>query len=65
MPEYKYFESKRTTPSDYAEMQQELLNTPWSFLKLSKKYILGDCKALFQIMIPFFETRSLLGYLCR
>ena len=31
-------------------------NTSWSFLEISKRYILGDCKALFQIMVAFFGT---------
>jgi hypothetical protein len=25
-------------------------NQPWSFLKVSEQYILGDCKALFQVL---------------
>ena len=56
MPEYPFFEPKRTTPIDYDEMVKECSNTSWSFLEISKRYILGDCKALFQIMVAFFGT---------
>lgn len=28
----------------------------WSFLEVSKNYILGDVKALYQILIKFFNT---------
>ncbi len=56
IPEYSLFEPKRTSPSDYAEMVQEFSNTPWSFLEVSKTYILGDVKALYQILLAFFET---------
>ena len=56
MPEYPFFEPKRTTPIDYDEMVKSFSNTSWSFLEISKRYILGDCKALFQIMVAFFGT---------
>jgi hypothetical protein len=56
IPEYKDFEPKRTSQADYAGMVLEYQNKPWSFLGVSKDYILGDVKALFQIMIKFFET---------
>jgi uncharacterized protein YoxC len=56
IPEYGCFEPKRTTLADYNEMVHEFKNQTWSFLEVSKDYILGDVKALFQIMIKFFET---------
>jgi hypothetical protein len=37
-------------------MVQEFINQPWSFLEVSRKYILGDVKPLYEIMIKFFET---------
>lgn len=37
-------------------MQKFFEGRGWSFLEVSKHYILGDCKALFQIMIAFFEA---------
>ena len=39
-------------------MKEEYLNNLWSFLNVSRQYILGDVKALFQILIAFFETIS-------
>jgi hypothetical protein len=37
-------------------MLLEFKNKPWNFLAVSKKYIMGDCVALFQILITYFET---------
>ena len=56
IPPYSYFEPKRTSPSDYAAMQEEFSTKPWSFLEVSKQYILGDCISLYQILITFFES---------
>ena len=56
IPPYECFEPKRTNNLDYQAMIQEFINQPWSFLEVSRKYILGDVKALYQIMIKFFET---------
>jgi hypothetical protein len=56
IPEYKYFEPKRTSPADYEVMVQEFLNKPWSFLKVSEFYILGDVKATYQVLVKYFET---------
>jgi hypothetical protein len=56
LPDYKFFEPKRTSIKDYKEMLQEFKNRTWSFLQVSRLYILGDTKSLFQIMIAFFET---------
>jgi hypothetical protein len=55
IPNYKCFEPKRTNQKDYEEMKK-LFKNGWNFLEVSKKYILGDCKALFQILIKYFET---------
>lgn len=56
IPEYKYFEPKRTSKKDYEEMQELFKNKKWSFIEVSKTYILADCKALYQVLIAFFET---------
>jgi TolA-binding protein len=56
IPPYTSFEPKRTSELDYAEMVKEFSNKQWSFLEVSKQYILGDVKALFQVMVAFFET---------
>jgi hypothetical protein len=56
LPDYKYFEPKRTSQKDYEEMKEEYLNKLWSFLIVSRQLILGDVKALFQILIAFFDT---------
>jgi DNA polymerase type B, organellar and viral len=37
-------------------MVQEFKNKSWSFLEVSRVYILGDCIALYQLMIKFFQT---------
>lgn len=58
IPPYNCFEPKRTREADYDDMVQEFSNKVWSFLDLSKSYILGDVKALYQIMIKFFNTLS-------
>ena len=56
IPPYTCFEPKRTTLSDYELMAQEFSSKPWSFLKVSRQYILGDCVALYQILLKFFRT---------
>jgi hypothetical protein len=56
LPAYNYFEPKRTSLSDYNEMVAIFKDKSWSFLEVSKSYILGDVKALYQILIKFFET---------
>nr|AGJ98088.1 truncated plasmid-related DNA polymerase [Glomus sp. DAOM 240422] len=56
IPEYKFFEPKRTSSSDYELMVKEFSSKPWSFLEVSKQYILGDCIALYQILLKFFGT---------
>lgn len=55
-PEYKCFEPKRTSPDEYDEMALEFKNKDWNFLDVSHNYILGDCKALYQIMVKFCHT---------
>lgn len=56
LPPYETFEPKRTSKKDYEEMVLEFQNKLWSYLEVSKTYILGDVKALYQILIAFFET---------
>jgi hypothetical protein len=56
IPEYKCFEPKRTSKKDYEEMQELFKIQQWSFLAVSRKYILSDCIALFEVLIKFFET---------
>lgn len=56
IPAYEYFEPKRTSPKDYEEMVQEFKNRTWSYLDVSRKYILGDVKATYQVLIKYFET---------
>src|SRR6266536_1306222 len=56
IPSYESFEPKRTSLEDYNDMLNEFKNQPWSFLTVSRNYIMGDCKALYQILRKFFET---------
>lgn len=56
LPAYEYFEPKRTTNLDYQEMEQEFKNRPWNFLLVSRNYIRGDCIALYEILVKFFNT---------
>jgi hypothetical protein len=56
IPPYSCFEPKRTSPSDYELMVQEFSSKSWSFLEVSRQYILGDCVALYQILLRFFDT---------
>lgn len=56
IPAYKYFEPKRTSLKDFEEMKELFSNQVWSFLKVSEKYILGDCKATYEVLIKYFET---------
>ena len=56
IPAYKYFEPKRTSQADYEEMVKEFKNRGWSFLNISRQYILGDCMALFEILLKYFNT---------
>ncbi len=55
IPEYKYFEPKRTTPAEYEKMAEQFKNKPWNFLEVSRQYIQGDVIALYQILISFFK----------
>jgi len=64
LPDYLYFEPKRTSQADYADMVNEFKNRPWSFLEVSKSYILGDVKALYQILVKFFTTLVSLFPIC-
>jgi len=56
IPAYEYFEPKRTSLKDYEEMKALFSNNNWSFLGVSKKYIMGDCIALYQVLVKYFET---------
>ncbi|PKY60857.1 DNA polymerase B 2 [Rhizophagus irregularis] len=56
IPAYEFFEPKRTSQKDYDGMVQLFKDRTWSFLEVSKNYILGDCKATYQILIKYFET---------
>ena len=56
MPDYTCFEPKRTSKADYDVMVEEFLNKQWSFLEVSRQYIMGDCIALYQILLSFFST---------
>lgn len=53
IPEYLYFEQRRTSKTDYLEMEQDFKNKPWSFLEVSKSYIKGDVVALYQVLLSF------------
>lgn len=64
LPDYLYFEPKRTSQADYADMVNEFKNRPWSFLEVSKSYILRDVKALYQILVKFFTTLVSLFPIC-
>nr|AHJ10964.1 plasmid related DNA polymerase [Rhizophagus sp. DAOM 213198] len=37
-------------------MVKDFTNKQWSFLEVSSQYIMGDCKALFQILLTLFLT---------
>jgi len=56
LPGYECFEPKRTSQADYDEMLEQFKEKPWSFLKVSEQYILGDVRAQHQIIIKFFNT---------
>lgn len=56
IPPYNCFESKHTTSTDYDDMLHEFANKPWSFLEVSRNYILGDVMSLYQILLSFFEA---------
>lgn len=56
LPNYDYFEPKRTSRTDYDEMVKQFKGKSWSFLKVSKQYIKGDVQAQHQIIIKFFNT---------
>jgi len=58
LPEYKFFEPKRTSKADYDVMVEEFKNKPWSFFKVSKTYISGDIKSLYQILQVYFSNLS-------
>jgi hypothetical protein len=56
VPPYSCFEYKRTSDKDYQDLASLYPNNNGSFLKVSRHYILGDCKALFQIIVSYFEA---------
>ena len=37
-------------------MVEQFKEKDWSFLEVSKKYILGDVKAQYQIIVKYFKT---------
>ena len=55
LPDYKFFEPKRTTLEEYQEMVQEYKDRKWNFLSVARKYIRGDVEALHQVLIKFFK----------
>jgi hypothetical protein len=55
LPPYSCFEPKRTSETEYQAMLEEFKNG-WNFTIISKSYILGDVKALYQILIAFFQA---------
>lgn len=59
IPAYEFFEPKRTSLKEYEEMKGLFPNNNWSFLEVSKKYIMGDCIALYQVLVKYFETVQL------
>lgn len=56
LPTYNFFEPKRTSPTDYIDMLEQYKDKEWSFLEVSKNYILGDVMAQHQIIIKYFNT---------
>jgi len=56
LPAYEFFEPKRTSRDDYADMVQEFKGKDWNYLDISRKYILGDVKAQYQILMKYFNT---------
>lgn len=58
LPDYKYFEAKRTSQVEYAEMEQEfkINSKPWNFIEISQKDILGDVESQYQILVQYFKT---------
>jgi hypothetical protein len=54
LPAYSFFEPKRTSSKDYQEMLALFEGRDWGFLEVSTKYIMGDCIALYQVLIAFF-----------
>lgn len=56
IPPYELFEPRRTSQEDYKEMVQEFLGRDWSFLEVSRSYILSDVKSLYQIILSFFNA---------
>lgn len=56
LPLYKCFEPKRTSLKDYEEMVKSFNGKPWSFLGVSKQYIQGDVKSLYEILLAFFNS---------
>lgn len=58
LPAYEYFEPKRTSQADYAEILEEFKDKEWSFLEISRRYILSDVLAQYQIIVKFFSELS-------
>lgn len=56
LPDYEFFEPKRTSRDDYADMVKEFKGKDWNYLDISRKYILGDVEAQYQILIKYFNT---------
>lgn len=56
LPDYTFFEPKRTTLEDYQEMVKQFKGKTWNFLEVSQSYIKSDVQALHQILISFFGT---------
>jgi hypothetical protein len=56
LPGYEYFESSRTTPEDYAKLQEEYTAKLWDYEAELKKYQMDDCKSL--IHYSFFPNKA-------
>ena len=55
VPDYQYFEPKRTSYSEWQELVVQYPEGNWSWLDNELKYLHSDCVALHQVLVKFFS----------
>jgi len=62
LPAYQYYESSRTSPEEYAQLQETYQNQLWDYDQELERYQMDDCKSLHQVIRKYSElTYTTLG----
>jgi hypothetical protein len=55
IPEYRYFEPKRTSMKDWEEMKAQF-GDQWDFKEVARSYLHADCVSLHQVLVAFLQS---------